>query len=332
MEFKKSLVEKYINNQCTPVEAEIVLLWFRTEEGQAYLRQRMDKDWHSLKSNHQFLFDVPLDAKGALEKAGTAGRPIVRKIHSTRGKRNTGIWLSAVAAVSITLVLAVIFLQSPGAEVEHRTAFGETKNIVLPDGSQVMLNGNSMVRYSDFTGSMPARKVWLEGEGYFSVVHDQKHTPFIVHIEDSLHVAVLGTEFNLSARKNKLRVVLDTGKVQLNMKDGRETKKIEMSPGELVEFSDTKPYFIKKEVDPNHYSSWKGGELTFNKTSFEEIAETLHHTYGLSVVVEDDAMLQQKVSGSVPNDNIQKLLHGLALLFSANVEQKEGVVVFTNSN
>ena len=330
MESKKLLAEKYINDECTKEEARVVLQWFQTDEGQAYLEQRMSEDQHSLAKNHQFLFEIPLDRRITLGQKSEPGTLLTRKKDLARTKVKPKKWYLAIAAVALLSIALVVFLRHWSDTIEYRTTFGETKNIVLPDGSEVVLNGNSLIRYGNFKGNTSIREVWLEGEGYFSVTHLQQGTPFIIHVQDSLQVAVLGTEFNLSARENKLRVVLDTGKIQVNMKDGRNVKKINMSPGQLVELSDAKPYFVKKEVNPTRYSSWKRGELIFENTSFEEIAETLNHTYGLSVVVEDEAMLRQQVNGTVPNDDIQKLLHGLSLLFNARVERQDGVVVFTN--
>ena len=41
---QSELVEKYFNNQCSVEEAELVLKWFDTDEGQQYLKQRLDDD------------------------------------------------------------------------------------------------------------------------------------------------------------------------------------------------------------------------------------------------------------------------------------------------
>ncbi len=326
MQFQKSLVEKYLNNECTKDEAEIVLVWLQTAEGEAYLKKRMEEDLQNVAENHGFLLEVP-DSKASLERILKASPSPGAAPRAGKGNLKR-IWWAAAACV--TLILAVVVVVWPSeAFVRHQTAFGEKKAITLPDGSKITLNGNSSIRHTESFGQGKKREVWMEGEGYFSVIHTRENTPFIVHIEDDLNVMVLGTEFNLSARKNKTRVVLNTGKIRINMKQGQETKKIDMSPGELVEFDNSNAYFIKKAVNSDNYSSWKENKLIFDNTSFSEIAEILNHTFGLSVMVEDDGMLEQRINGTVPNDDIEKLLQGLALLLDARVERKEGLVVFT---
>ncbi len=85
-----------------------------------------------------------------------------------------------VAAVFIGLVVlsaSLFFILQRDNTLQYRTQFGETKNLLLPDSSTVILNANSKLTYSSDWNSKDLRKVWLEGEAFFSVVHtanDQK--------------------------------------------------------------------------------------------------------------------------------------------------------------
>lgn len=105
---------------------------------------------------------------------------------------------------------------------------------VLPDHSRVTLNANSRVTYYEETHPQPVREVFLEGEAFFSVVHQERASPvpFIVRTPD-LTVQVLGTEFNVNTRRGRTQVVLDDGQIELQLPS---EQKAAMKPGDLVEY------------------------------------------------------------------------------------------------
>ena len=49
------------------------------------------------------------------------------------------------------------------------------KTILLPDSSLITLNANSTLSYNNNWNSTAPRKVWLNGEAYFSVTHQQNN-------------------------------------------------------------------------------------------------------------------------------------------------------------
>lgn len=56
---------------------------------------------------------------------------------------------------------------------EITTSFGEKRQVTLPDGTLLVLNSCSQVRYPDrFVGDL--REVELEGEGYFRVARNER--------------------------------------------------------------------------------------------------------------------------------------------------------------
>ena len=80
--------------------------------------------------------------------------------------------------------------------LEASTSYGERKQILLPDGTQVILNSCSHIRYPDnFIGN--ERRIELEGEGYFQVYRNEEQ-PFIINTR-RFDVRVLGTSFDVKA-------------------------------------------------------------------------------------------------------------------------------------
>ena len=66
--------------------------------------------------------------------------------------------------------------------------------MLLPDGTQVWLNGNSHISYQEDFGKNNKREVALTGEAFFDVAHNAA-VPFIVHAK-TINLTVKGTVFN----------------------------------------------------------------------------------------------------------------------------------------
>lgn len=250
------------------------------------------------------------------------------------------IWYK-VAAVFIGLLIfsaSVFFILQYKNTTQYITQYGETKTLLLPDSSTVILNANSTLTHRSGWNSGDLREVWLEGEAFFSVVHTANHQKFIVNTSD-LDVEVLGTEFNVNNRRGETKVVLNSGKVKLNLpafrtneKTDNKTQEIFMKPGELVEYSEESSTITKKEVDTEKYISWKDNLLIFEDTPVSEIIRILEDNYGLQVIIEDSALVNRKFSATYPADDIDILLMALSKSFNMKIFRKENQVVFEDNN
>lgn len=233
-------------------------------------------------------------------------------------------WYSMAAVFIAILFCSAIFWWSYRREKEVlvRTDFGQTATVHLPDGSQIILNGNTSLQYARKWSREKTREVWLDGEAYFSVRKQKTigNARFIVHTPD-LDVEVLGTQFNVSRRSDKTRVVLNEGRVQVNARTEDKQASMVMHPGELVEFSSRRESLFKKHVNPEIYSSWKNKKLIFDNTSMQEVAEMIESTYGLQVHFTDSLLADRKLSGVLPTDNIDMLLLTLSKTFNIDMEK-----------
>ncbi|WP_439585301.1 FecR family protein [Dyadobacter bucti] len=239
--------------------------------------------------------------------------------------------LYRIAAVFLGLLVvgAGLYIYDPFAakQVSEVTKYGEIRTVHLPDGSEVILNGNSAITYAGDWKNDDTREVRLKGEAYFKVVHTSDNRKFRVSTDEHFSVDVLGTQFSVNSRESGTRVVLNEGKVQCNL--GKEQgDALILKPGELIEF-DTKPSkYIRKSVEADQYSAWKDRKLILKNTTFREISDMLTETYGLRITTENPDLLGREVSGSVPLDNVETLLEGLAEACDLNVRREGENVSF----
>lgn len=293
------LLEKDKNGQGSPAEAAELEAWYRSAE-----------------TLPAFTEGLSAGAMSALEdkilsRIQAAEQEPQEWVEPSGGSRRWFGWGRIAAAILFLVVAGIglyIFTQQNGRVVE-RTAFGETRVLTLPDGSEVTLNGNSVLSYDAEWPDL--REVQLEGEGYFKVVHTTDHRKFRVRTGTDFSLDVLGTQFNISKRERGTRIVLDEGKVQCNLGDSaRDT--LVLRPGEMVQFRKKPSDYQLQRVETGLYSSWKDHKLVFKNTSLREVAAILQDTYGLETEASQPELLDREISGSVPTDNVDLLLQGIA--------------------
>ena len=278
-------------------------------------KKRVEEYYKSFSSQKDFTDSLTSGEKIALEEKILAGiissiRPIKKPLRRHRTVAFSKYALALAASLAALLVLAFVYVTFvfEGA-VRIITAYGEVKTHLLPDESEVTLNGNSVLEYGPFNND-GVRSIKFSGEGYFSIVHTASHQPFVVQIPGGYEIEVLGTEFNVSARESMARVVLNSGKVKLHGISRTESS-IVMSPGDMVELKNRGQGVTRSVVDTERYSSWKDHRLIFDDTPLEDIVAMLQETYGYQVTVEDETLLQETFTGTIPGNKIDLLILGL---------------------
>ena len=235
------------------------------------------------------------------------------------------------AASFLIVAFLSYFFMDNFQQTTQSTDFAEKREVVLPDGSSVILNANSKISYAKNWDGENVREVWLEGEAFFEVIKSKRENnepkTFLVHSEN-LDVEVLGTSFSLGERRGETKITLLTGKVKLENKLDKNAAPIFLAPGEHAEVS-TKDKVIKKsKVDTEKYSSWVKDILIFEAVELSEIKDVLQDNFGLEVIFEDQSLLQRKFTGVIKTRNLEEFLKTLELSFDIDVTKKDGKIIF----
>lgn len=168
-----------------------------------------------------------------------------------------------------------------GNEVKYgeiRVPRGGEYVLVLADGTKVMLNAETCLRFPEVFGA-GERKVFLEGEAYFEVAKEQER-PFTVAFREG-EVRVLGTQFNVKAYEGQDAVAtLVRGKVEVA--SGQEA--VVLQPGQQcrVVTGDT-PGLEVSEADLMEALAWKNGEFVFKDASLEQVLGELSRWYNVEI-------------------------------------------------
>lgn len=244
------------------------------------------------------------------------------------GIRISASYKIAASITGLLILVSFYFFIFSNQITEHKTAYAEQKEVILADGSTVFLNANSSLKVATAIDKNEIREVWLDGEAFFNVTKKQlnakdEHVKFIVHA-NSLHVEVIGTSFNVNTRRGTTEVVLKTGKVKLH--SNLHSEKIEMIPGELVEYKELENEFNKKQVEPEVYASWRKNKLIFDNHSLEEIFKVMEDQYGFETTFSDGEIAQLRFTGTTPLDKPEVLLTSIANSFNLNITKQENII------
>lgn len=206
-----------------------------------------------------------------------------------RATRILRFWQSAAACLLVAVgVLGAILVTRRNETPTMMHAYcaaGDTTRVILPDGTDVLLNGATTIVYPErFTGKK--REVLLMGEANFNVAKDAAH-PFIVNT-DEISVTALGTEFNVRAypESEKIESTLLEGKVRVNFNGGEFV----LSPAEQVVYDRTTGSATLQNPSVADVTAWQRGELVFNNRTLPEILHELEQRFSHDFVYNEAAL------------------------------------------
>lgn len=316
---KKILFEKLINHQCSREELEELLNFKGSSDFDEQFGEVLDKAWENL---NEFKEIDPF-----------RGEKIFQDIISKKRKTGNKLMISfgaiyKAAAVFIILLIFsgfVYWYKFSDRYVYESTAYGQTKEIKLSDGSVVTLNGNSSISYKNRWNADEERILTLEGEAFFKITRQSNEQKFVVKAR-KIKVEVLGTEFNVMSRERASSVVLKSGKVKLAVEGSED---IIMKPGQLVEVPFNTEKIKKSKVNVFAYTSWKDNLLTFQSSTLLEISKTVEETYGVEIEIEDSVLAGERFTGVFPADgNLDDLYSMLSRTYEFKVIKKNEKIIF----
>lgn len=267
------------------------------------------------------------------------------RFYAIQYRHKKSFWTTMAVAAGIVLTIGLLGLQIylQGNRVEEKspsvvyrtmnTDYGERTAIRYSDGSKIVLNAHSQLRLPESVIGYSTVEVWLEGEALFDI--DRKSSSnsrtFIVHTPNS-DISVLGTEFAVNTSHEQTRIVLAEGRLQVISRDtSRGELNYEMMPGELALLSSKFEEIQVVKVNPEVYTSWASDSLVLDGTPLSDLIERIEFTYGVSVVVGDEALLKEKLSGRFGNLDLKFLLEGLSKTLDVNIERHKNTVYIKNN-
>ncbi|WP_425637839.1 FecR family protein [Algoriphagus yeomjeoni] len=311
-----------------------------TEMWHSWVRENPDKAefFHKAKAivnSFQYSGDEKIDdlrLNSIRKKLVQANERQLRNIAQYGNKKSSFNWQKYkwVAAASVILFLVLgglswTYLKTGNQEgancITVSTDRGERRNVMLPDGSSVILDSYSTLEY--LTDFEQGRKVNLRGRAFFEV-KKQNGEPFEIFSEE-FDVKVLGTSFdmNTDSSRGNGHVALVTGKVNVTMKDEEE---ISLLPHEAAYINYENKQLSKGGFDEDQILGWRKNILKFKDESYKVVFERISNWYGVEFIYDENLDLQGLYSATYRDQKLDDVLQGLGYASDLKFQIKSDLV------
>ena len=261
------------------------LMRVRGAPADATLRARVEA-WVAADPDHARAWDQARRAWQMLGEVPAAMPPKAPVRHRTVPGRT----VMAVAALAACLLLVFAPSLSLRLEADHATGTAEIRRVVLEDGTVVHLGPESALR---FRFSAQGRSVsLLEGEAFFEVARDPAH-PFTVEAE-GVTSTVLGTAFDVRIAEHTLSVAVRSGIVAVG-RSGVPARRLEA--GDRITVNRATSDAVLDRVPADDVAGWRDGPLFFADATVAEVVEELRRYQPGWIVIADDALAAERVTG-----------------------------------
>jgi transmembrane sensor len=162
------------------------------------------------------------------------------------------------------------------------TPFGGKYEVLLQDGTKIILNAGSSITYP-ISFKKGSRRVVLKGEAYFEVAKDPSQ-PFVVATVGAngilgQEIQVLGTHFNVCAYPDEGAYVTTLLEGSIRISTGHQTKTL--VPGDQA--------LVKQNIQLSNgevYASvaWKNDVFYFIDQPIENVMRTLRRWYNVEII------------------------------------------------
>jgi len=326
----RKILERYNEGQCSPEETAVIEQWFDSIG-----------DQHTSPKNEQ---EVNADL-AAVQRA------LIQHIQPAPKRLMRRTWYYAAAAITVLVAAGTWFFQqkqqppSPvlpeqplagnlakstrsvtnGFVVVH-TPKGNQEHITLEDGSKIILNAASKIRYPEhFSGN--SRDIYLEeGEAWFDAAPKPENA-FTVHA-GNVNTTALGTTFNVRSynHEQQITVALLTGKVKITT---ASQPPVILQPSEQASFDRRSLQLVKTTFNTEETIGWQKGYLVFKDATYQQVRIEIENRYGITIINESDKR-DWTYTGNFRQETLANVIETICLTESLSYTIGKDTVILKN--
>jgi ferric-dicitrate binding protein FerR (iron transport regulator) len=311
-------ITSYLAGECSPAEQQVIAGLIHTDsdysEVYAALKQIWDNPLFQPVSENYKVDNAWLNVSKHI-----SDNPLSVVPHSRFRKSGTIRLLKYAASIAAVLMVAftVFQLSHQNKAVMKSFASGSAVSspVALSDGSHIVLNAGSEVKYREKFGS-DGREVYFWGEAFFEIASDPTR-PFVIETGDA-RIKVLGTSFNVKAYPNTgiTEVVVNTGTVLFYHVDNNNNilGQVVLQKGDKGIYDRISRKLAKMRNNNPNFISWKTGILVFDQTSLDKVMEVVGEKYGVTFHIKDSELSRLKLTATFDNESLDSVLEVLSLV------------------
>lgn len=327
----RKILERYNDGQCTPEEEALIEEWFES----------IGDQYTPPKSELEIQTDL-----SAVQRA------LMQQIQPAAPRRLARSWYYVAAAVTVLVAAGAWFFQQrqqPAPPSEHgqqplagklsttsrtvvdglvtvNTPKGTKENIVLEDGSTIILNAASTVRYPEHFNGTHRDIYLLEGEAWFDAAPGAENS-FNVHA-GNVTTTALGTTFNIRAYalEHQITVALLSGKVKVSTSS---QPAVILQPSEQASYDLHSLQLLTTKFDTETVTGWQKGHLIFKDASYEQVRMGIENRYGVTIINQSNKT-DWTYTGNFKDETLANVIETICLTESLSYTIGKDTVVLKN--
>jgi transmembrane sensor len=301
-------------------EATDWLIALREDPDDAALRARFEA-WIAADPAHEAAWEETHHLDGLIGQAQPAllqrqSQVVDLAAHRVRRRPRQLALVGALSMVAACLILVF----APGVllqlQASHTTATAEIRSLRLEDGSTVQLGPASAI---DVAFEAGVRRVHLlKGEAFFQVVPDASR-PFVVQ-SGEVRTTVVGTAFDVRWSAGNTEVAVRSGIVRVAFEAATPPIFEELVAGDTLRVGPAGQ--VKRgHSAPDEVAAWLSGQIVARDRSVADIVEELRRYHRGAVVIADDGLARERVTGVYNLSDPSAALRAVASAHAATVRQ-----------
>jgi transmembrane sensor len=239
---------------------------------------------------------------------------------------------------------------------EIKAPLGARSEIRLNDGTEVMLNAGSSIKYrSDY--NLHNRDLVLEGEAYFKVAKNI-NLPLVVNA-GNINIKATGTEFNVKAYSDEgmIETTLVTGEVEISSKGNdkkdrilvlkpnqkaiyaqqadqltlekiKEIEPLAIKPAKII----TGNFLVSSKTDVEQATAWTKNKLIIRSENLESLCVKLQRKYNTTFIFKDEEIKKHRFSGVLLDETLQQVMDVIKLTAPVDyLIDGKTIILFSNN-
>lgn len=287
-------------------------------------QQRAFLDWLDADARHRRAY---ADAEALWEALRDLDLVAHRQVEQARAAVHRHRWhlvrrrLATTAAFAVIGVAGLWLIARDDAtlQADYHTALGQRLSVELKDGSRLELNTDTHV-IVEFTRHARQLRL-LHGQAVFTVAADRDR-PFDV-LADGARVRDISTQFEVRRWPDRTTVAVLDGAVEVSVPAGSGPAPVtaRLERGQGIGIDSAGRMGPPWAMDTATSASWREGRYTFQDQALREVLQELARYHGGSITIGNASLLDRRLSGTIPTDDLALALNTIATALPARLKQ-----------